>query len=105
MGHGNKIPGVATALMIALVDNRTLVLDYGGCTQEDRHQCQDRKWSNFFDSEVEMDVANLIETNQALNRTLAAQKWDMTWTPGGEQNGGELCQLLGRTCSRSRRKV
>lgn len=72
-GHGNKIPGVATAFMVALLSNRTLVIDYNDCAGG--VDC-DISWSRMFDQPLEMDFANLVRDYPAVNETLEGEAFE-----------------------------
>lgn len=73
-GHGNKMAAVATSLIVALVSNRSLIIDYGECSL--KADCTSH-WSNFFRQETEMDYTELVESsaNQELTASLQVQNF------------------------------
>ncbi|GAQ83583.1 fucosyltransferase [Klebsormidium nitens] len=72
-GHGNKIPGIVTAFMVALLSNRTLVIDYNDCAGGVNCEIS---WSRMFDQPLEMDFANLVRDYPAVNETLKGKRFE-----------------------------
>lgn len=66
-GQGNKLPGIATAFMLALISHRALLIDYCKCVQDTQGECK-CQWGDFFEQEeLELDIVSLLARNPGLN--------------------------------------